>query len=349
MSQATKQDERVIAVAAASVGLERIVSAGLDEVAGKLAELTGHRIELSLQRPQLTNSEQFGRLCASGGLVVFGGALSGDFEGGVHFVAPMRSAIPLAGFLRELDEDAIAAQRDQESWSADDDKAIESAAQALFATLDDALKKSVADEVGCSFESVASFASAAELGDEQLGNEAFFAYPVFATVDPFGPQAAFLLLPHTACDKLNDKPLAFGDDEDYEEDFEPAPITGTLCAYVSDVQALRKIRTSCLRVGLKLERRPKAEVPNPAAYSDQYVLIEIPPGQDRRFEWCRRLKELCPGVHVLILLVRATRFAVARAFQANADAVLPSPPSERALSQRLDALMNPPEAEDGDE
>ena len=345
MSQATTQDQRVIAVAAASLSLERIVSGGLNEVAQKLSELTKHRIELSLQRPQLTNSERFDRLCGAGGVVLFSGSLNGEYEGGVHFVTPLRSAIPLAGFLAKQEDEAIDAKRSDEQWTPAEEATIRPAAECIFTTLNDALKTSVPDEVGCSFEGLSSHASAAELGDEELGSDAFFAYPIFVTVDPFGPLTAFLLLPHVACDKLNDKPLAFGDDEDYEEDFEPAPITGTLCAYVSDVKALRKIRTSCLRVGLKLERRPKAEVPNPAVYSDQYVLIEIPPDQDRRFDWCRRLKEACPDVHVLVLLSRPTKLRVAKAYKANADAILPSPPSERALSQRLSLIMNPAEEE----
>ena len=113
----------------------------------------------------------------------------------------------------------------------------------------------------------------------------------------------------------------------------------------------RVLRRSCRRVGLELSRHGRGEIPNPAAHRKQVVVIEVPPGDDRRFDWCRRIKELSDSTSVVLLIRHPSRQRVTQAFLSKADVILGFPCEDMQLAQKLeqvipDAPPEPPPAGD---
>lgn len=136
------------------------------------------------------------------------------------------------------------------------------------------------------------------------------------------------------------------------ESIPAAPIRGVLAAYLVQGDMFRILRRSCRRVGLELRRHGRGEIPNPAAHRNQVVVIEVPASEDRRFDWCRRIKDLSDTTPVVLMLRHPSRQRVTQAFLSRADAILGFPCDEPQLSQKLDALVpdRPPTADpSGDE
>ncbi|MCA8976745.1 MAG: hypothetical protein KDC98_18630 [Planctomycetes bacterium] len=119
-----------------------------------------------------------------------------------------------------------------------------------------------------------------------------------------------------------------------------APIRGTLAAFVTQPEVLRTLRYSCRRVGLDLRRHGKGEIPNPAAHRQEIVLVDVPPGDDRHFDWCKRIKDFSPDNKVVLLLHHPSRNRVTQAFLSKADVILGFPCDELQLSQKLTAILD---------
>lgn len=128
-------------------------------------------------------------------------------------------------------------------------------------------------------------------------------------------------------------------EEEGLQDIPAAPIRGTLAAFVASPDVFRVLRRSCRRVGLELRRHGKGEIPNPAAHKNEIVLLDVPPGEDRRFDWCKRIKEFGAAVKVVLLLHHPSRQRVTQAFLTRADAIVGFPCEEAQLSQKLGALL----------
>ena len=143
-------------------------------------------------------------------------------------------------------------------------------------------------------------------------------------------------------------------DEDGLESIPAAPIRGTLAAYTIQGEVFRLLRRSCRRVGLELRRHGRGEIPNPAAHRNEIVLLDVPNGEERRFDWCRRIKDLSETTKVVLLIQHPSRQRVTQAFLSRADAILGFPCPEAQLSQKLAQLIpdepdepeDPPENED---
>jgi hypothetical protein len=133
---------------------------------------------------------------------------------------------------------------------------------------------------------------------------------------------------------------AAGPDEPFES-IPEAPIRGRLAAFVGDPKTIDLVRRCCRRVGLELVRHTSVEVPNPAGHRDEIVVIDVQGNEERRIEWCRRVKEFQPAVRIALLLHRPSRQSVKLAFEAKADVILGLPCAEAHLSQRLAALLEP--------
>ena len=82
-------------------------------------------------------------------------------------------------------------------------------------------------------------------------------------------------------------------------------------------------------------------------FDDRIVLIDVPPGEERRFEWCKRVKELSDTTKVALLLHHPSRQRVTQAFLSRADIILGFPCEEQQLSAKLRQVMAPaPSASD---
>lgn len=129
--------------------------------------------------------------------------------------------------------------------------------------------------------------------------------------------------------------------EDDLEDIPAAPIRGTLNSYLASSDCMPVLRRSCRRVGLDLRRHHRAEIPNPAAHRGEIVLLDVPPGEERRIDWCRRIKDFDKSTRVVLVLHRPSRALVAQAFLSHADVILGFPLDEPVLSQKLGGLLEP--------
>ena len=118
-----------------------------------------------------------------------------------------------------------------------------------------------------------------------------------------------------------------------------APVRGVLAAFVLEAEVFRTLRRSCRRVGLELRRHGRTEIPNPAAHKNQIVLLDVPPGEDKRFDWCRRIKEFHGSTRVVLLIHHPSRLRVMQAFLSRADTILGFPCDETQLSQKLGAML----------
>lgn len=142
-----------------------------------------------------------------------------------------------------------------------------------------------------------------------------------------------------AIDKTPPPPAPSKPDEDSLDDIPAAPIRGVLNSYLALPDAWRVLRRACRRVGLELRRHGRAQIPNPAAHKNEFVVLDVPPGEERRFDWCRRIKEFSPTTKVVLLLHRPSRARVTQAFLSQADAILGLPIEEAPLSQKLTTLL----------
>jgi len=123
------------------------------------------------------------------------------------------------------------------------------------------------------------------------------------------------------------------------EEIPAAPIRGALAAFVSHSDVFRTLRYSCRRVGLDLRRHGKGEIPNPAAHREEIVAVDVPPGEERQFDWCKRIKEFSPENRVVLLLHHPSRSRVTQAFLSRADVILGFPCDDAQLAQKLNGLL----------
>lgn len=147
--------------------------------------------------------------------------------------------------------------------------------------------------------------------------------------------------PAAAAASASKGPAAPRGDEEGLESIPAAPIRGALAAFVMQPEVLQVLRMSCRRVGLELKRHGRGEIPNPAAHKNGIVLMDVPLGEERRFDWCKRIKEFAPTTKVLLLLHHPSRPRVMQAIHSRADAILAFPCDEPLLSQKLEPLAPP--------
>ena len=121
----------------------------------------------------------------------------------------------------------------------------------------------------------------------------------------------------------------------------PATRGGFAHAFLHDRRSFALVEDCCARLGLSVVRHPVNTAPNPTELDRALVLLEVPSGFDRRFDWCLRFKQAQPRSRIAVLIGQPTRSRVIQAFAARADLVLgwPTEPLEAAL--RLRRLIEP--------
>ena len=129
------------------------------------------------------------------------------------------------------------------------------------------------------------------------------------------------------------------------EDIPEAPICGKLATYLFDQESLSTIRMSCRRVGLELEAHSRTDIPNPSAHRGHVVIIEIPPAEEKRFQWIARLKKHPHDINVVLLLQHPSRPQVVHGVATEADVILGVPFTEPQLSKKLAELVRKDEPE----
>jgi hypothetical protein len=257
-------------------------------------------------------------------------------------------AIAMGGLLMMTPDETVNARRTKGEFTPDDATAFGQLGTVMFAGFGNVLREHIAGtEIRYQDHSIVK----ADTDANALGTGALVVFTFRMKLGEYPESLGYLAVDHATAETWNKGPLGLGDasggrstagargEDDGLESIPAAPIRGTLAAFVMQPEVFRTLRRSCRRVGLELRRHGRGEIPNPAAHRNEVVLMDVPPGEDRRFDWCRRIKELSTSTKVVLLLHHPSRQRVTQAFLSRADAILGFPCEEAQLSQKLGTLV----------
>jgi hypothetical protein len=288
------------------------------------------------------------------------GALDKNYAGKhllVLFEAP--DALAMAGMLMMTPDDVIQQRRAKGTLEGEDAEAFGELGNVLCSGMGNVLRENVAN-VDIRLQDTGVLKPGLDTGNV-LGSGPLVAQQFTLKVGDYPDSIGWFVTDMATAEAWNKAPLETGGeapasngapaparppatagpkaDDDGLADVPAAAIRGTLAAFVAVPEVVRSLRRSCRRVGLELRRHGKAEIPNPAAHKNEIVLLDVPPGEDRRFDWCKRLKEFGSGTKVVVLLHHPSRQRVTQAFLSRADAILGFPCDELQLAQKLGSLL----------
>lgn len=289
------------------------------------------------------------------------GELDKDFEGhSITALLAIPDAIAVSGMLMMTPDEVIAERRNAGAFQAEDAEAFGEVANVLFSGLSGALRDKI-ENIDARLQNHGSLTE--DAAEEFVTEDDLVVFEYEIVIGDFPATKGYLVIDAETAERWNDAPLAFGDasagpdstnggtesfgDGTAESELEQipaAPIQGRLAAFIALPDIYPVLRQSCRRVGLELHRHGKSEIPNPAAHRDEIVLLDVPPGEERQFDWCKRIKGFAPETRVVLLLHLPSRQNVRAAFLSKADAVLGLPCAEPQLSQKLAPLVSPENA-----
>lgn len=341
--------------------LIRLINLIANTIGETLGSLVSRQIVVRPAAPVIREVAAF-----AGGLpkacVVARGAMEKGFAGKSFLTAiELGDAIAMVGCLMMTPEETIAARKAKGTLEGEDVQAFGELGKVLYSGIGNVLREQVGN-VDVRWQDHA----VVKPGLDQsgfLGRDKLLVVPFRLRVGTYPEtQGAFALDVATA-EAWNKGPLDFAtegaspvnvaaesstslklDDEGLDS-IPAAPVRGTLAAFLTNPDLWKTLRRSCRRVGLEVRRHGRGEIPNPAAHKNEVVLLDVPTGEDRRFDWCRRLKELSATTKVVLLVQHPSRQRVTQAFLSRADAILGCPCEELLLSQKLATLL----PEDGGE
>jgi chemotaxis protein CheY-P-specific phosphatase CheC len=330
-------------VSGSDAKITEIAKTSLQAIASNIQSLVDKEVTLTPSPPTIINNEHLQQLINEN-VTHLHGDLEKDYEGRISILFSWPASITLSSLLRMIPEEVVAQARKAGTWTEEDDEAFGEVGNILFSALDETLRATAKGKVNIR---LGGFAKLDFMSDEPdiLGDDTYLLYDFTCQIGDYPEDKGFLLLPLDAAEKFNGAAIGFhspggeddGDDED--EDFEDAPIRGHLSFYGNQADVLKTLKTSCRRVGLVFDKRPKAEVPNPAAHREHVIILEIGRGQEKRFDWCRRLKSSDVDLKVIILLLQPTKMGVVLAYKAQADAILGWPAREKEISSKLASFL----------
>lgn len=262
-------------------------------------------------------------------------------------------AATMAGMLMMTSPDVVAQRRTQATLGSEDAEAFGQLGTALFAGLDGVLREHVG-EVELRYQKHGAVQPKLDK-DGILGSEPLILFGFALKIGDHPESTGMFAIDAATADAWNKAPLEWVDkspgasadaasaasraDEDGLESVPAAPIRGTLAAYLVLPDMMRTLRRVCRRVGFELKKHGRGEIPNPAAHRNEVVLLEAAAGDDRRFEWCRRIKDIAASTKVVLLVHLPSRQRVTQAFLSKADAIIGAPCEESLLAQKLGALL----------
>jgi chemotaxis protein CheY-P-specific phosphatase CheC len=322
--------------------LHKVVQEALDTVATNLKSLMERDMALEpTTSTVMPVDEALGEL--KGEFIHLHGQFDKEMEGTVRLFVALPDAIAMSGFLRMLPDEVVASQRKEGGWGDDDEEAMKEVGNILFSALDEAFSDATTKNSNVRIDSIEKLKLSAT-NTLELEAEPYVISEFSCKIHEFTAQQAWLCIPLEAAEELNGSPLQFGENGlggagGIDDDIEDAPIRGELVAYSTDPAIQKRLRRACRRTGLRFEKRPRSEVPNPAAHHGKVVFIEIDRETPKRFEWCRRLKLADQDICVVLMLVRPNKMMVASAFKAKADSIIGWPIEEELLTEKLGGVF----------
>lgn len=342
-------------------GIRKVFAVIASAMADTLRSLVNK--ELSVQPGEITLCP-VDALLASFSLqtAVVRGAFDKDYAGKIlRITISANDATALGGTLMMTPEHVIEERRKKGTLEGEELEAFSEVGNVLCSGIDGALRSVVGQGIGVRLQDHGIVKPGLDLSG-MLGEQPLVACACTLKFAAYPPATCYVLVDLESATKWNGKPLEFQDEavakpaEEHApepagekkattapaEDLESipaAPIRAKLSAFLVDNEVVLTVRKSCRRVGLDLDRRSRTDIPNPAAHRDQLVIIEVPAGEERRFEWCKRLKAFHEGIKVVLLLHHPTRQRVLQGFMAKADALLGIPVAESLLSAKLTPIV----------
>ena len=361
--------------------LEELLGSLAATIAETLNALVGRSLTAELGTLLETNPEKLLSEMNAQHAVVRG-ALDKDYAGQtVRFLSPAREASTLSDHLMMSADETIEEHRKKGTLDGESLETFSEIANVLCSGVDTAIREKVTGDVVLRCQDHGVVARDAD-PEDYLGGTNLVAFMFPFTIDGYPESEVTILLEPETAERWNGGPLGWSDEqgsaepaqqaaepagptelassaepaglattapepvvEDDLEEIPEAPICGQLAVYLLDKESLQSIRKSCRRIGLELDRHAPGKIPNPSAHRGDVVVIEVPPADAQRFEWCRRLKTFAGDIKVILLLRSPTRHEVVQGFIAEADAILGLPFTEPQLSNKLALLMEEDESE----
>ncbi len=336
--------------------IKRLFALLISSISETLGSLVSREIVVRPNEPERKEVDSFLAHLPKAGAVARG-ALDKGFAGKSFLsMIEVGDAIAMAGLLMMTPDDIIAQRRTKGVLEGEDADAFGELGNVLYSGLGNVLREHVGN-VDVRFQDHGVVKPGVDMNGV-LGTDALVVFGFRIKVGDYPESGGALMIDAATAEAWNKGPLEFGTadvaaapapsttssstsiklDDDGLESIPPAPIRGTLAAFVLQPEVVRMLRRSCRRVGLEIRRHGRGEIPNPAAHKNEVVLLDVPPGEDRRFDWCRRIKELSDTTKVVLLIHHPSRQRVTQAFLSKADAILGFPCDELQLSQKLGAL-----------
>ena len=330
--------------------LLRLFAMLTNSIGESMGSLVGRPIVMRPGEAEVQDAEAFGRSLARPYAVARGALDKASAGKTMAVLIEIPDAIAMAGHMMMAPDETIAERRQKGVLGSEDATAFGELGNVMFAAFANVLRDNVGN-ADVRFQDHGIARGGADK-NELLGSGPAAVFGFRLKIGEYPESRGHILVDQATAEAWNKGPLAVGGDEPLARPATPgradddgldsipqAPIRGTLAAFVMQPEVFRMLRRSCRRVGLDLRRHGRGEVPNPAAHRNEFVLMDVPPGEDRRFDWCRRIKELSDSTKVVLLIHHPSRHRVTQAFLSRADAILGFPCDELHLSQKLAMLM----------
>ena len=325
-------------------------------IGGSLGPLVGRQIVVEALEPEMievaTLVAGIEKPCA-----LARGMMEKGFAGRVLYVLfDLPDAVAMAGHLMLAADEVIAERRTRSTFEPEDAQAFGELSNVLFAGFGNVLRDHLGNiDVRMQDHGVVQ----PGLDKGLFSTEPLVVFSFKLRVGEHAESIGRLVVDRATAEAWNKAPLESNDaatdasaaassgasapakDDEGFEGIPAAPIRGTIAAFVLQPEVFPTLRRSCRRVGFDLRRHGRGEIPNPAAHKNEVVLLDVPPGEDRRFDWCRRIKELSSSTRVVLLIHQPSRQRVVMAFMAQADVILGFPCEEEDLSLKLGSILPP--------
>ncbi len=340
--------------------LRKLVAGVVSAIGETLSSLVDHQLQVMPgTRVEIPDADDWLSSIGSSKSIIRG-SLDKDFAGKHLLIALDHiEAITLSGFLMMTPEEVINEHRATGTLEGDNLEAFGEVGNVLCSGIDGTLREVIGPNVGLRLQDHGMIKPGFDQNDF-LPDGNLVLYNFTIQVGEYPQTEAFLLLdPETAQQWNNDKPVlvedtidtgsteatdtavetSSTDDQQPLEEIPQATVRGRMAAFVSSNELHNVLRRCGRRVGLEMQRFNRTDIPNPAAHRGQIVLIEIPVGDDRRFDWAKRIKAHHAEIPVVLLLHQPSRSRVVQGFMAQANAVCAWPSTEPELSPKLEAVL----------
>lgn len=260
----------------------------------------------------------------------------------LRLVVELPDAVAMVGLVLMTPEVVVAERRAMNSFLGDDQTGYSELCNVVYAGFDNTLRT---NGLGAAAKMVGlTVVQPGDTDDAVFGAGQLAVAWFRLKLGEYPESRGCLVVDRSTADTWNRTPLALpgpgAPDDPILASIPVATVRGTLAAFVAHPEVFSMLRQSCRRVGLDLRRHGRGEIPNPSAHRGEIVLMDVPADEERRFDWCVRMKELSSSTRVMLLLHHPSRNRVMQAFQSGADAILGLPCNEAHLSQKLSTLLS---------